>query len=236
MQEDVLFQISNGLFVISATHKDKPDTYAGSLVDTVCQISINPHLLILSCTNNSYTKECIEHFGEFGISILPRNINPFVVANFGFQSSRNINKWQNIPHIQINNLPYLTEALGKIRAKVIETRHYNCNTLFIAEIVDAFDYAQGEPLTYRDYRSDFKNKAQEAFSDYQNNSLSETTSNNLAQQATTPAPQNTDTSDKKHWVCTVCGYVYDGEIPFEALPEDWLCPLCGVGKEFFELR
>ena len=44
------------------------------------------------------------------------------------------------------------------------------------------------------------------------------------------------TNDNKKWVCTVCGYVYDGEIPFEELPEDYLCPLCGVGKEFFELQ
>ena len=41
------------------------------------------------------------------------------------------------------------------------------------------------------------------------------------------------TNDNKKWVCTVCGYVYDGEIPFEELPEDYLCPLCGVGKEFY---
>jgi rubredoxin len=45
------------------------------------------------------------------------------------------------------------------------------------------------------------------------------------------------------WVCTICGYVYDpavgeGDIPpgtpFEELPEDWVCPLCGAGKESFE--
>jgi len=45
--------------------------------------------------------------------------------------------------------------------------------------------------------------------------------------------------------CAVCGYVYDPEIgdpdggiepgtPFEDLPEDWVCPECGVGKEEFE--
>lgn len=43
--------------------------------------------------------------------------------------------------------------------------------------------------------------------------------------------------------CLVCGYIYDpsegeGDIPagtsFEDLPDDWLCPLCGVGKEEFE--
>ena len=47
------------------------------------------------------------------------------------------------------------------------------------------------------------------------------------------------------WECSVCGYVYDpaegdsegGIDPgtsFEDLPDDWFCPNCGVGKEFFE--
>jgi rubredoxin len=44
--------------------------------------------------------------------------------------------------------------------------------------------------------------------------------------------------------CTVCGYIYDpevGDMPrikpqtaFEDLPEDWVCPQCGVGKDMFE--
>lgn len=45
--------------------------------------------------------------------------------------------------------------------------------------------------------------------------------------------------------CTICGYVYDPmvgdpdngiepETPFEELPEDWVCPLCGIGKEDFD--
>ena len=49
----------------------------------------------------------------------------------------------------------------------------------------------------------------------------------------------------KKFVCTVCGYVYDPEVgdpendrapgtPFEQLPEDWVCPLCSVGKEDFK--
>ena len=47
------------------------------------------------------------------------------------------------------------------------------------------------------------------------------------------------------WRCTVCGYVYDPEkgdpdsgIPlrtsFEELPDDWVCPVCGVFKDQFE--
>lgn len=40
----------------------------------------------------------------------------------------------------------------------------------------------------------------------------------------------------KH-ICSVCGYVYDEAAegtPFDQLPEDWVCPLCGVGKDLFE--
>lgn len=35
------------------------------------------------------------------------------------------------------------------------------------------------------------------------------------------------------FVCSVCGYVYDGEVPFAELPDDWVCPVCGVGKDEF---
>jgi len=47
------------------------------------------------------------------------------------------------------------------------------------------------------------------------------------------------------WECVVCGYIYDPEMgdpdsgvvagtSFEALPSDWVCPECGVGKDMFE--
>lgn len=37
--------------------------------------------------------------------------------------------------------------------------------------------------------------------------------------------------------CTVCGDIYDEEaegVKFADLPDDWTCPLCGVGKDLFE--
>ena len=47
------------------------------------------------------------------------------------------------------------------------------------------------------------------------------------------------------YVCQICGYVYDPEkgdpdngiapgTKFEALPDDWVCPICGAGKDDFE--
>ena len=47
------------------------------------------------------------------------------------------------------------------------------------------------------------------------------------------------------YVCSVCGYVYDPEegdpdndvapgTPFEDIPDDWVCPVCGASKDEFE--
>ncbi|AAB84662.1 MULTISPECIES: rubredoxin [Methanothermobacter] len=47
------------------------------------------------------------------------------------------------------------------------------------------------------------------------------------------------------YVCQMCGYIYDPEegdpvsgieagTPFEDLPDDWVCPVCGVGKDQFK--
>lgn len=46
------------------------------------------------------------------------------------------------------------------------------------------------------------------------------------------------------WECSVCGYIYDPAIgdpdggivpgtPFESIPEDWVCPICGAIKSMF---
>lgn len=40
------------------------------------------------------------------------------------------------------------------------------------------------------------------------------------------------------YVCTACMYVYDpsenDNVPFSELPDDYMCPICAVGKDFFE--
>ncbi len=49
----------------------------------------------------------------------------------------------------------------------------------------------------------------------------------------------------ERWRCTICQYIYDPAVgdpdngvapgtPFAEVPDDWVCPLCGVGKELFE--
>jgi rubredoxin len=59
----------------------------------------------------------------------------------------------------------------------------------------------------------------------------------------TPVPTRRQKMQK--YVCTVCDYVYDPEVgdpdgdiepgtAFEDLPDDWVCPECGVEKDMFE--
>ena len=50
----------------------------------------------------------------------------------------------------------------------------------------------------------------------------------------------------KKYICIVCGWIYDPSVgdedggivsgtAFEDIPDDWICPLCGVGKDDFEV-
>lgn len=46
-----------------------------------------------------------------------------------------------------------------------------------------------------------------------------------------------DATGSKKFRCTVCGYIYYEaleKIKFADLPDDWVCPLCGVPKSEFE--
>ncbi len=41
------------------------------------------------------------------------------------------------------------------------------------------------------------------------------------------------------YICKICGYVYDDDkqsVPFAALPDNWVCPLCGAAKADFEVQ
>jgi rubredoxin len=61
-----------------------------------------------------------------------------------------------------------------------------------------------------------------------------------------PGLESVKEADMKKYVCNVCGYVYDpaagdpdsGIKPgtaFEDIPEDWVCPVCGAGKDSFDV-
>lgn len=219
MNLEAMYKLTHGLYVLGARDGNR---FVGSIVDAVMQVANKPVALALSCSNSSYTKSCIDKTGEFSLSVLCQNVEPFVVANFGFQSSRNVDKWANVDYFEKCGLPYIEDNLAIFRCKVLHTYTLESNTLYVAEVIGAEAADRTEkPLTYLDYRSYFKNDVMESFKNYINSKKGTTM---------------TDNNEGKKWVCTVCGYVYDGEIPFEELPDDYVCPLCGVGKELFELQ
>ena len=56
---------------------------------------------------------------------------------------------------------------------------------------------------------------------------------------------NPEEEAMQKYKCTVCGYIYDPEkgdpdtnippnTPFEKIPDDWVCPVCGAPKDMFE--
>ena len=52
----------------------------------------------------------------------------------------------------------------------------------------------------------------------------------LAADVQAAAPAEEKSEGQHRYVCKVCGYVYEGD----SLPEDYKCPLCGAGAEYFK--
>lgn len=247
MNMDALFNLTNGLYILGANDKGR---YVGSLVDAITQVAHDPAIIVVSCNNQSYTKEIIEQTGVFSLSVLCKNVEPFVLANFGFQSSRNVNKWNNVDFCVEGGLPYLKYNNASMSCKVLNKINFSSNVMFIAEVLSADTSRNEDPLTYRDYRGYFKTEVIKSFEEYKklskNTGVSPIIKSEVAAKAVEAFPLTSnskpieenkmDQSKKQRWVCTVCGYVYDEELPFEDLPDDWVCPLCGVDKSLFELR
>lgn len=160
---NALYKVSLGLYVLGAKDNGRA---VGSIVDAVMIAANKPCALAISCNNASYTKSCIEKEQQLSLSVLPKDIAPFVIANFGFQSSKNINKWDNVAGLEFNGLPVLENALAHLTAKVVHQYKLESNTVFIAEITDAVTVRNGKELLYEDYRNYFKDDVIKSFQQY----------------------------------------------------------------------
>lgn len=205
-----LYKISYGLYVVGSRLDGKD---AGCAVDAFIQSTSSPPTVILCSIQANQTNKAIKQTGEFTVSILPTDVDPFVIANFGYQSGRSTDKWANVAHKRVNDLPVLEKAAAFLRCKVTDYKELSTHTAFFCDVVDAWQ-GEGEPLIYGDYQKNMKTPAQEAFKKFTEGQAS--------------------SAQQEKWICTVCGYVYDGEIPFEDLPDDWKCPLCAAPKSAFK--
>lgn len=168
MDESALYKITHGLYILGARDKAAlaNERIVGSTIDAVMQVANKPLVIAISCNNNSYTRECIIENGEFTLSVMGQQVSPFVVANFGFQTSRKVDKWNAVEHFLVDGLPFLKDNLATFRCEVLNVIPYESNTLIVAEIVDCQNTQDGEPLTYNNYRDSFKNEVMRAFKEY----------------------------------------------------------------------
>ena len=232
MDEKALFKISYGLYIVGIQAENH---FGGCVIDAVAQVSGGQSpVIILGSMNNNLTNRLIKDKGEFTLSILPENVHPFVIANFGFQSAKDVDKWANVPHTVKDGLPVLDGAAAYFRCRTTEAKELATHTAFFCEVIDAW---QGDnsakPLIYGDYQSEMKSAAVEAFKKYKETGKTPGT-NIPGEEPTSTAPVAGPAAGAKYQ-CRICGYDYEGDIPFEDLPNDWPCPLCGVGKDSFEI-
>lgn len=219
MDISALFKITHGVYLIGV--KDPDGRMCGCIVDALLQATYTP-LGIELCTNkNSYTTKCIQNAREFTVSILPTDADPKIIAKFGLNSAKDINKWENVEHKLLGDLPVLKDCLSTFKVKVFHNLELSTHMLWSCEVVETENVRDGIPMTYGFYREHIAELATRA----QNGEDVAPYTENIQPKE---EPKNEAT-----YVCGVCGYTYDGDVPFEDLPDDWVCPNCGMKKEVF---
>ena len=229
MDTKAFFKLTYGLYVIGVKNGNK---FGGCVVDAVMQTTVQPATLVLSCNRTSKTNECIRESKEFTLSVLSENTDPFIIGNFGFQSCRSAEKWEKVPHHLMNGLPVLDNAAAYLHCRVTEEKQLSTHTLFFCDVVDAVD-GTDKALSYTVYQDSWKEKVMEAFQAGCAMVRPAAFEKELDKAFSEKDLIVNEKGEKKmtKWVCKVCGYVYEGE----ELPEDYVCPVCGVGVDEFEI-
>ena len=217
MDLNVFRDITYGMYVVTTKYNEK---MAGCIVNTVTQITSENPIISVSINKNNFTNNIIKESKKFAISILSEECKNDVIGKFGFYSSKDINKFENFKYEEIDNLPVLKENMcGYLICEVLNIIDAETHEIFLARVVNTKKESNLKPMSYSYYHEVIKGKA--------------------PKNAPTYIEEKVSGGEKKmkKYQCTICGYVYDEEaegVKFEDLPDDWVCPLCGVGKENFE--
>ena len=192
--------LSYGLFVLTAREGEKDN---GCIINTMAQITTSPNRISICVNKGGLTHDMILRTGVFNVSVLTEKAPFSLFQHFGFQSGRDADKFADpaLGARSANGLMYVPGAANAFfSGKVISATDYGTHTLFIAEVTEAKALSKDPSATYAYYHAHIKPRSK-------------------------PAPEK-----KKGFVCSVCGYVYEGD----ELPEDFICPLCKHGAADFE--
>ena len=234
--------LSYGLYVVSSVKDGRPN---GQIANTVFQITPDPPTIAVSINRLNLTWEYIKHSGVFTVSVLSTDAPMTLIGTFGFKSGRDINKFEKYkfkPGSETKVPILLDYTLSFVEAKVVNSVDVGSHTVFIGEVVDCDILAEGEPMTYAYYHQIKKGKTPERAATYVKQEAR--TGKAAAPQEQGEGSLDSEEGAMKKYVCSVCGYIYDPEkgdpdsgvapgTSFEDLPDDWVCPVCGVGKDQF---
>ncbi len=225
MNLEALRTLSYGVYVIGSR---KGDRLNGQIANTVFQITAEPPTVAVSINKGNLTHEFVEESGVFSASVLCQDTPLSFIGRLGFKSGRDTNKLEGVNYkIGETGAPVIIEnAVSYLEAKVIKEVDMGTHTIFIGEIVAADVIAEKACMTYEYYHE--------------------------VKRGTTPKTAPSYVAEKKmeaikapKYRCLICGYIYDPElgdpdggikpgIPFEQLPDNWVCPVCGAAKSEFE--
>lgn len=199
MDNKAMYKLTYGLFVLTARDGDKDN---GCIINTASQVTTNPNRITIAVNKQNYTHDMIKKTGEFNVSVLGEDSKFATYQNFGFQSGRDVDKFEKFTFKRSDNgIVYIPEETNAfISAKVVAEMDLGTHTLFLADVTDGQVLSGSSSVTYAYYQKNIK-----------------------------PAPKKDDRK-KTGWICTVCGYIYEGE----ELPEDFVCPVCKHGAIDFK--
>lgn len=208
MNKKAFYDLSYGVYLCTAWDEGRP---VGCVANSAMQITSSPATIAVSLNHENYTNKCVAETGYFSVCVLSENVDAQLIAAFGFASSREKDKFSAIPWKVRGKLPVPDAVKSYFTCKVVDKMETSTHTVFLGEVMDADVLSEGAPMTYAYYHKVLKGR-------------------------TAPkAPTYQEEAGGKY-VCKLCGYVYDGATPFEELPADWTCPVCGAPKSQFEKR
>ena len=210
MNPSAFHKLSYGVYVVSTLDGDRP---TGCTANSAMQITSDPAAIAVSINHNNYTNSCIEKTGKFAVSILSETSEPGIIGTFGFQSGKDVDKFRDVAHRMVEGLPVVEDACAYMVCQVTGKLETETHTIFLGRVLDADLLKAGTPMTYAYYHGVIKGKS--------------------PKNAPTYMKEEDETPAAPRYVCSVCGYVYDGETPFEDLPADWKCPVCKQPKSVF---
>ena len=179
MDLSAMYKISYGLFVLSAKNSTKQN---GCIVNTVMQVTSTPNRIVVAVNKNNFTHDMIVASKEFNVSMLSTSVPFEVFKHFGFQSGKDINKFDNFEHkIASNGIAYLDKNTSAyLSAKVVSITDLGTHSLFLADVTEAIKLSDEDSVTYDYYQKNIK-------------------------------PKPVSKPKKTVWRCKICGYEYEGE-------------------------